>query len=306
MYTKNIKYGIGLITVLMLITFSITLIILADSQDDLNQKEKHWLSDIENISIKTSLTEVEIIPTNSDYLEAVYYENPGKTNQKARKLTIKEKSNTLLISLEGNIINSLFNFIQRWSNFTGRSESHLTIYVPEDYYHALSVNSSSGSIIVRDLELNRITLSSSSGNINVDQTGASLSAISSSSGAITVSRLTSDETTVRSSSGKIIIKEFVGNQNLHSSSGSSQIEFDMIGNFHARASSGNINVFLPEDSEFKIHSRVSSGQYSNEFPVRITHSSRNNKEIAGTVGKNPTELIDLRTSSGSISVRKGR
>ncbi len=263
------------------------------------QREVRDLEGIRKIAVEVSSSRVDVIPTEKECLEVEYFERTGSADRKPWELVVEEMGSTVTVRLHDPNVRTLFNI-----NF-GR-ESRLTIYVPQQYYHALSITSSSGSINITDIGLSQLYLQASSGSITGDYLSAEKSELRSSSGSITIRGLNSSNALVHSSSGSVSIEDFRGNLNVRTSSGSSRIEFEEVGNLQAEASSGNITVILPWNSEFRVNSSVSSGTYTNEFPVHITYSSRSNRETSGTVGENPSALIDLRTSSGSITVKRSR
>lgn len=271
---------------------------MVEAVNSSTQREVHDLEGTRMIAVEVSSSRVDVIPTDNEQLKVEYFEDTDDDSRKPWELVVREAGSAVTVRLRDPNEHTSHNVYRR--------ESRLTIYVPQQYYHALSILSSSGAITIADIAVSQLYLQASSGSITANYLSAERSEVRSSSGSIAICGLNSNDALVRSSSGSVNIEDFRGNLNVRTSSGRSRIELEGVGNLQAQASSGSITVILPWNSEFKVKSSVSTGTYINEFPVHITYSSRNNRETSGIVGENPSALIDLRTSSGDIIVKRNR
>jgi lia operon protein LiaG len=68
-----------------------------------------------------------------------------------------------------------------------------------------------------------------------------------------------------------------------------------------QASSGSITVTLPEDQDFVLDARTSSGRIDLDFPITVEGRIDKN-EVEGAVGSGGS-LVKVKTSSGGVELR---
>jgi len=76
-----------------------------------------------------------------------------------------------------------------------------------------------------------------------------------------------------------------------------------IGDFDGEATTGSIHLTLPKDSSFHLDAHVTTGRITNDFPAIFTVNT--GKILKGEVGSNPTNTVRAKTTTGSITIRRG-
>lgn len=206
----------------------------------------------------------------------------------------------------------------------------------------IKLKSSSGDIKVQDITGNNITMETVSGNVDIDTVNGENCIINSSSGDLQINkavfsdsfrtktvsgkcrinRLECKEAELQASSGDIEIKDVVsesvksktvsgsitmkmknGSAELEASSGNIKAEFEEgFSSFRAKAVSGNVNLKLPENSEFSLDIKSVTGSIKCEgFPFSFNTSG--DRRMTGAVGSGHGSVI-ISTSSGNITIGK--
>lgn len=169
---------------------------------------------------------------------------------------------------------------------------------------SVSIRVSSGSLDARNLDAEAMSLRTASGSLSVDNLRAGGLDLKAVSGSIRGSGLTAERIEVKISSGRTVLKDVSGSLILDGSSGSADIAFTSPGNLvDVKVSSGGIDLSLPEGTGFSLDASSSSGRVDSDFPVTVTGQIGRN-DIRGSVGDAGSRSVNLRTSSGSIDLRK--
>lgn len=164
--------------------------------------------------------------------------------------------------------------------------------------NAVNVNASSGEIDV-DCKADKIKLMASSGSIALKQKGDSSEIkLEASSGRIKADVENATNVKVATSSGNAELNgKNVKEINTNASSGDGKYTFNVVPEKSSfTASSGEITIYIPEDSDIKVTSTHSSGDFDYELPF----GKDGNNFVCGG-GKNTMKLT---TSSGDQKIMK--
>jgi hypothetical protein len=163
----------------------------------------------------------------------------------------------------------------------GNSGASATLKVPRGT--ALELRSSNGSVTVTG-QAGDVTINTSNGKIEVDG-GTGRLRLDTSNGSIGVDA-TNAVVAAQTSNGSITFNGSLAQ-----------------GDQSFRTSNGRITLTLPGSASFKLDAETSNGQVASQFAINRTGGT-GDAELRGTVGDDPSTFIQLRTSNGSIEVRK--
>jgi len=166
-----------------------------------------------------------------------------------------------------------------------------------DFY----VHASSGKIRLDETD-GRMEVDSSSGDVKI-QKAAGHYEIDTSSGDVEVDFDGSNgHILVDTSSGHIVVEGLNGSADLEATSGRITAEFArMTDDSFFNASSGDITIILPEDQEFVLDAKTSSGRIDLDFPITV-EGRLDKEDVSGTVGSGGS-LLKVKTSSGDLELR---
>lgn len=150
-------------------------------------------------------------------------------------------------------------------------------------------------VLVKEVE-------SSNGNINVENVSGDVNA-KTSTGGIHINKVNGFVKAV-SSNGKINITGVEGLSGALTESGDISVEAPAIrDNLDINSSSGSITVFLSPDISAQLEAGTSSGTIAYEnLPLSISQSSKT--KITGKLGDGGNQKINIKTSSGSIKLKR--
>jgi DUF4097 and DUF4098 domain-containing protein YvlB len=147
---------------------------------------------------------------------------------------------------------------------------------------------------------NRVRVSTGSGSVKVGRVSGAVS-VNTGSGSVTVEESSGGTVDVSSGSGSIDVNRLNGGLEAHTASGSIRVAGTPSANWDVHTSSGTINLAIPDGTAFRVQASTSSGQINTDHQLTVTSVGR--RELQGSVGSGGP-LIEARTSSGSIHIRK--
>ncbi|MFD2445413.1 DUF4097 family beta strand repeat-containing protein [Bacillus sp. CGMCC 1.16607] len=218
---------------------------------------------ISDIEVELSSTDVTVHSTSD---KEITVELNGKISKKLKKklnLDVKEKGDTLKISLDGEdqIKFNIGVLI---------IDTNIDIYLPEKLYDSINVDISSGDIDLKELKAKEYSLETSSGDISAKDIDGVQSNINATSGDIDLKNVKGDISIV-STSGDINIhnKEVFGNIETKATSGDVTVEFDkqpesLAIDFNATSGDGKVSldgVSYEEKTEDEIRGKIGTGEY---------------------------------------------
>jgi len=291
--------------------FTIALSAFCGGDLELVNTQEMKLDNIINVKILYSSERISVYMGTTDTLVIKEYMNENNEKYFAK---INNTGNTITIENGNRPFRPIFNFFSR----------RLEVYLPVSYKNTMSIKTSSGNIETSDIFCSDIIIESSSGRISADSITSNKINLKTSSGRIDVGNA-GGNISVESSSGRIEIKQVNGMLTLKTTSGN--IELGMVaGSVNAKTSSGRINctvnenagditfntssgavrLYLPQSLSFNFSSRTSSGRLTTPFSDRLSNPVNDRNLTQGIIGNNSGSgsipKVDIRTSSGSISI----
>jgi hypothetical protein len=168
------------------------------------------------------------------------------------------------------------------------------------------VNAQTGSGSIRvDSVTGRTELRTGSGSIRAERISGSIRA-STGSGHITLGQSTAEQGALldveaRTGSGGIEVAGVAGSLQASTGSGSIKAGGNPIGDWRLHTSSGSVSIEVSPDAAFDLYARTASGRINVDQTVEVKGGIGRN-ELRGKV-RGGGRLVEVRTSSGSISVR---
>lgn len=296
--TVFICYGLGLSIVYFNNNGNLSFTNLsANAKNSINvdQQKQASINSIKEIFIDVSSSKVNIISEKRDDVKVSLTGNIVSSSSSFEPLLETDiQGNTLNISVKS-------QFSIMFASFS--SNLKLDIYIPDSYAEDLKVESSSGSVDIGNMNLNDVSLKLSSGNLKIKNLSCNNFAYTCLSGSLIADTINAKASNLKSSSGQVSISSLTGDLKANCSSGSINISYPQFNNnIDIHVSSGGIELTLPENSEFALDSKASSGSITCKFPITITEKQKENL-LRGTV-KNDKNKITLSSLSGSIKVLK--
>ncbi|MCQ6274842.1 DUF4097 family beta strand repeat protein [Bacillus sp. V3B] len=131
------------------------------------------------------------------------------------------------------------------------------------------------------VQLNNLSVDVSSGNVNLDW-------ITAKSGLFDIS------------SGNVNLKHYKGQLEADVSSGNINIQLDQLtDSVKVDVSSGHVQLDLPDNADFTLDGKVSSGSISSNFVLK---NKEENKQVMKGVHGTGEHQLDLSVSSGKVEV----
>jgi lia operon protein LiaG len=239
---------------------------------------------IDSIEINVGSVRTTIIPEDRNNVEAVL---TGKGS-----LIVKETGNSIVVETKRKMFN--------WFSFSEKRQ--LKIYVPEDFNRDMNIQIGSGSLNFsgQSMKLNHLSLDIGSGNVKIDHLEVNEFTHDGSSGNVEIDTLITKTGTFDLSSGNLDINHFTGALEADVSSGKFSVQMDKLNDsIDIDLSSGDVDLDLPDDADFNLNGKVSSGNISSDFP--LTTKGTDNKNLKGTHGSGKHE-INVSVSSGDVEI----
>lgn len=244
-------------------------------------------SQINNLTIGSSSTNIKLIATDTDTIELSLYKSNNQSLNIAKYVSSKQKNNSLELEVSSS---------KRWFTLFNFGSETLEVKFPKEQLNKLTVESSSGNIKGEELVVNdKISLESRSGNIQVKHINTNEMSASVSSGNLTLQQLTVNSGEFEVRSGNIKLLDISADElEVETRSGNIEVAGDVAA-IDAKSRSGNIDLDL---LELKVDSslRNSSGniRLSLESPgsLYVTHEKSSGST---SINKSGFEMLkDLR------------
>lgn len=244
-------------------------------KETINDERIIQVENIEKIDVNTVSSDVKFFSEDRDDIK-VHFEGVVASSSKIilPELITENKNNTLSIQVKHKSMMKIGFF---------SSTIRVHVYIPKNYSGNLDVSTVSG-----DIDLGYI------GDIK----NANLKSVS---GDMKAESLYTEKTTLKSTSGDMKVEDFSGELDSGTTSGDIYInvsKFD--NNIYFKSVSGSIKAELPENAEFYLESKTTSGDIDCEFPISI-QGKLSDKRINGRVG-NGENKITASTVSGDINI----
>ncbi|KON86412.1 hypothetical protein AF332_05975 [Sporosarcina globispora] len=229
---------------------------------------------------------------------------------------IPEKRNDVMAELDGKgkvTVNKSGNEVRveykrRWLDGFQffNNKSSLKIYIPEDYNKSMSIDIGSGRLNFagesenNPFELERLEVNMSSGRVSLANIKTNEFEHEGSSGMMDADHLFARSGEIDMSSGKVKIRNYQGKLDAGVSSGQLDIMVGkLIDSIKVEANSGFVRLDLPDDADFTLKGKASSGHISSNFELDDERHDKN--DISGKHGSGKHD-IGISVSSGKAEI----
>ncbi|CAM4118871.1 DUF4097 domain-containing protein [Mesobacillus thioparans] len=247
-------------------------------------------NDTEKITIDVSSVETKIVPEARDDVRA---ELDGKGSVK-----VKQQGDEIQVSVKRK------GFF--WFNWFGMDQTSLTVYIPDDYEKDMDIELGSGKIAFKGksaqqpMKLRNLAIDVGSGSLTLENFDVENLEHQSSSGEVNMESIDAATGSFDVSSGSVQIKNYSGKLAGDVSSGELEIQMNQLtDDVSLNVSSGYIELDLPDDSDFTLNGKISSGDITSDFPLENKEESDN--RLRGKHGNGKFE-INADVSSGNIKI----
>lgn len=254
-----------------------------------NSTEASLSKRINTISMDVSSSDTVIIPEKRNDVRA---ELDGKG-----KVTVNKSGNEIRVEYKRKWLDG-FQFFNNKSN--------LKIYIPEDFNKSMSIDIGSGRLNFagesesKPFELESLDVNMSSGKVSLANIKTDEFEHEGSSGMMDANHLFARSGEIDMSSGKVKIRNYQGKLDAGVSSGQLDIMVGkLIDSIKVEASSGFVRLDLPEDADFTLKGKASSGHISSTFELDDEESDKN--DISGRHGSGEHD-IRISVSSGKAEI----
>lgn len=241
------------------------------------------LIDVQAFGAKTS-----IIPDNRDSVKA---DLDGKG-----KVVVKKMGDKIQVTYKRPWF--------QWFSFFGSTK--LTVYIPEDFQKDMHVQLGSGQLTFSGQSKNHpmtfddFKLDMGSGSVTLNNLNVAEFSHNGSSGSLVVNHLDSEKSDIDVSSGSVRLNHFTGELKGDLSSGQMNVQMDKLtDSVNIHASSGSIKLDLPDNADFTIDGKASSGNISCDFPLK--NEKIENHRFHGEHGSGKHD-VNITVSSGNVKV----
>ncbi|WP_282172927.1 LiaG family protein [Cytobacillus firmus] len=186
------------------------------------------------------------------------------------------------------------------------SKSNLKIYIPEDFNKSMSFDIGSGRLNFagesesKPFELESLDVNMSSGKVRLANIKTDEFEHEGSSGMMEADHLFARSGEIDMSSGKVKLRNYQGKLDAGVSSGQLDIMIGkLIDSIKVEASSGFVRLDLPDDADFTLKGKASSGHISSDF--ELDDERRDKNDISGKHGSGEHD-IRISVSSGTAEV----
>ncbi|MFT9596838.1 LiaG family protein [Mesobacillus sp.] len=245
----------------------------------------------ENISIDISSVETMIVPEDRDDVRA---ELNGKGT-----LKVKRHGDEIEVSVKRK------GFF--WFNWFEMDQTSLTVYIPEDYDKDMDIELGSGKIDFngqsadKPMKLRNLALNIGSGRLTLENFDVENLESQSSSGEVEMNLIDAVSGSFDVSSGRLLVKNYSGKLDADVSSGELEIQINqLLGDVSLDVNSGYIGLDLPENADFTLNGKISSGNISSNFQLQDKEQSDN--RLRGKHGSGKFK-IKADVSSGNINIK---
>lgn len=272
--------------------------VFSTSKERVKKQENIIKNYIANLYLETSSSEVVLKKAaGKDFISVTYYENEDitfdfiDTSYDDGTLKIIEKDNRKWYQM----IVMNFDF----------QDTPLIVEIPEDQWEEISVNTSSGDVLIDQINCNELNVDTSSGEIKANNLSAKTEvSFDTSSGDIDISNVSSESVSIDTSSGETHISDItdLADMNIESSSGDISVKKSVVKNqIVINTSSGETEISDVSSNDMIINSNSGDVELSraDSSNYKIETSSG---EVCGTIkGDDNTVSFITDTSSGDVS-----
>lgn len=238
------------------------------------------------IEIRTSFSDIQVLSTDEATMRVEGYGDEKSAVSNVVSLNATEQtdaSNTLVISIRSE------EYLKRGT---------IVVYIPRSYKNSVNVSSTSGDILVRDVEVKAITSKNTSGEVELHNSTVDNLNVKTISGDINLENTKSLISSFSTTSGDIDINGEIGDGKIGTTSG--EIDFVptvLSNNVSIDSTSGEVSVYASRVG----NAGISFSSVSGNFYVMGEKMGSNGGKGSYTFG-NGTPNISVKTTSGKLEI----
>ncbi|WP_459502072.1 DUF4097 family beta strand repeat-containing protein [Bacillus sp. C1] len=271
---------------------------LAFNKTEIHKKETVAGEKIDEIEVKTSAADVEIVAVDSKDIEVLLDGEISKELVDKYKFGVKEEKNRLNVTFSKGI-NSV-----GWETGTTTGVK-LQVKVPKKLYENIKVITSSGDFVAKEIETKIAELNTSSGNVSLlhAKINGKLT-VETSSGAIETDKSEVEVVKLKTSSGKISVDGLHTKEAVFTTS-SGDVEYNdrsLQGEIECNTSSGDVEMKFDDIPEsLKVEFDGSSGKADLDI-TDLLYKEKSKHKLIGIKGAGENK-VKVKTSSGDFKLR---
>ncbi|EEL52382.1 MULTISPECIES: DUF4097 family beta strand repeat-containing protein [Bacillus cereus group] len=271
---------------------------VAFNKTEIHKKETVAVEKIDEIEIKTSAADVEIVAVDSKDIEVLLDGDISKELVDKYKFEVKEESNRLNVKFSKN----------RDSIGLGigtTAEVKLQVKVPQKSYENVKVTTSSGDFVAKGIETKTAELKTSSGDVSLlhAKINGKLT-VETSSGAIETDKSEVEIAKLETSSGKISVDSLRAKGVVFTTS-SGDIEYNdesLQGEVECNTSSGDVRMkFNTPPKSLRVDFEGSSGKADLNING-LLYEEKTKRKLIGVKGTGENK-VKVKTSSGDFKLQ---
>ncbi|MBY0598115.1 DUF4097 family beta strand repeat-containing protein [Bacillus bingmayongensis] len=272
---------------------------LAFNKTEIHKKETVTGEKINEIEVKTSAADVEIVTVDSKDIEVLLDGDISEELVDKYKFEVKEEKNRLNVKFSKGI-NSV-----GWGIGTTTVGVKLQVKVPKKLYENVKVITSSGDLVAKEIETKTAELNTSSGDVSLlhAKVNGKLTA-ETSSGAIETDKSEIEVAKLKTSSGKISVDGLHAKESIFTTS-SGDIEYNdrsLQGEIECKTSSGDVEMKFDDIPEsLKVEFDGSSGKADLDI-TGLLYKEKSKNKLIGVKGTGENK-VKVKTSSGDFKLR---
>lgn len=248
--------------------------------------------DYKNITITTSTADIQFVPSKNSDSSIICYENVKENH------SVYVENDTLII---------IQNNAKKWYEYIGISfeKPTITVSIPQDKYGNLTVESSTGNVVIpKEYLFDNINICCSTGYVSNSASASEIIKIKTSTGKIDIQNVMSNNIDVSVSTGNISVRDISceENINVNVSTGKANVTDVKCKNLISDGSTGKIslnNVIATE--KFNIERSTGNIEFINSDASEII-AKTDTGDIKGTLLTD--KVFITKTDTGSIQVPK--
>jgi lia operon protein LiaG len=266
----------------------------SSGKGSIDEVKEFEIGSIDKVFINAISTDVNIILSKDNKIK-LQLNGTSSDMSRAPKLEASQSGDKLDISIKyPKQIMSIINF---------NLDTKLDVYIPESYKKSINIETVSGEINMDKFKVEDFKVHTTSGDVDISSIVAKEAELSSVSGSISIKEIYSESNSFSTTSGDIKIEAITGDIKAKSVSGSIKALYKEFNNdIYAKTVSGDVDLKLPQESQFKVDFSTTSGELDNDFPIVIT-GKVDKRDVKGTVG-NGEKTIRIETVSGDAAINK--
>ncbi len=244
----------------------------------------------EKISVDVDTAEIKFLPSDDDQCKVVCYEEEN------RKHSVIVKDSTLNITV---------NDTRKWYEHIGIfvSSPKLTVYLPQDKYASLSIDTATGSVTIpEEFTFDDIKINGSTGAVECSASVTNLMKIDLSTGKINLDSLTANNITLTCTTGSVNINSVnaKGNVSANTSTGGIKIANLNCADLNAKTTTGGVNLSNTIATNNFVINTTTGGvkfDYSDATNINVNTTTGG---VTGTLLSDKVFITD--TTTGSVKV----